>query len=654
MRSQATFGVRRVGLILALCLARPAPAMIQRMYSLDQVLKECTHVFVGRIEKVDGGARAAVASIGRALKGEVEYRRINMNLGLGPSHHAAYLLDRLKVGAPALVFYQRKGTGIACLVHAADTWYQLFATDDPKKRDKVWWRFTHIEAYMGRTFNGPTTRLIELTGNVLAGRVKPPRPDPKVPVLEISRSSRKPAKAPRVRLLAGKAGGFRRQVHFRASGGKEVRGVSFADVNGDELLDLLVCRTGGNLLLVNEGKGFKEMSRAMGLSGGCRSAAWADYNGDDHPDLLTSNFELFTNVGGRLRNDSRLLRVPRGRNPEGAGWIDYNGDGRPDVLVTNGEHGIRLYENTGKGPGWFRDVSDKVGLGRKGFGAGNGDFVAFFDYDGDGYTDFLYNLSRGVLARNRGDGGFRLETSSGIELPGGSGHKRGISAADFDNDGDLDLFVPAPGRPRLYRNNNDGSFTDVLAASGDLAGVKDASFAAAWGDVNGDGWLDLFVCHTRGRARLYLGDGQGRFSDVTRRLGVEKLSPAWGAAFADVDGDGDLDLVANLSGKVVVAYNDLARPRDRRLVTVHVQARRGLIGAVVRVLDEGGRLLGLRELNGGESCGGQACPVGHFSLPRRPCRLSVALSDGRVAQRSLPVEAKREHLTVRLAEADFK
>ena len=105
--------------------------------------------------------------------------------------------------------------------------------------------------------------------------------------------------------------------------------------------------------------------------------------------------------------DSRLLPVPTRRNSEGAGWIDYNADGRPDILITNGEHGICLFENTGKNPTRFRDVSAKAGLGPKGIGAGNGDFIVVFDYDADGYADFFYNLGRGLLVRNQCNGSFK-------------------------------------------------------------------------------------------------------------------------------------------------------------------------------------------------------------------------------------------------------
>lgn len=630
-------------------LAGTAGGLIERIYALQEVLNESSHVLVGHVESVDAKARTAVAVVDQVLKGKAERKRIRMNIGLGPAHHAKYLVERLEPGAPAILFYKREGTNIACLVHAADLWFQLFATDEPEKRDRIWWRFTHIEEHMGRTFDGSTKDLVKLTGDVLAGRAKPPRPDPKVPRLDATRSV---ARRGRPGSEPGKEGGFYRRAEFAHDGGGEIRGVSCADVNGDDQVDLLLCRQKGNVLLVNQGDGFQEMGRPLGAEDASRAASWADYNGDDHPDLLTNNFTLFTNIGGKMRKDSALIPAPKGRNPEGAGWIDYDGDGLPDVLITNGEHGIQLYRNTGENPKAFLDVSGKAGLGPKGLGVGNGDFVVFFDYDGDGYTDFLYNLGKGVLAHNQGDGTFRIQDRSGIDLPGGSDYKRGIAVADFDNDGDLDLFVPGQGKPRLYRNNNDGTFTDVLDASGDLAGAKDASFAAAWGDSNSDGFPDLFVCHTGRQGRLYLGDGKGRFTDVSAETGVEDLAPAFGALFADVDGDGDLDLVVNQPGRIVVASNDMPRPKGCGVVTVRVQARKGLVGATVRALDEKGRPLGLRELSGADGPGGQASPVAHFALPVGKARLSVCLSDGRVAQRTIAVQPTHSPVTFR--EADFK
>lgn len=140
------------------------------------------------------------------------------------------------------------------------------------------------------------------------------------------------------------------------------------------------------------------------------------------------------------------------------------------------------------------------------------------------------------------------------------------------------------------------------------------------------------------------------FSDGLVKLRGKKQMPM--ADLTDVDGDGDLDLAVSLQDRVVIASNDLPRAPRCGCVTVRVQARKGLVGAVVRVLDPKGRPLGLRELNGAESCGGQAAPVAHFGLPVGQVRLSVCLSDGRVAQQTLDVQPTHTPVTVR--EAQFK
>jgi hypothetical protein len=859
MTSSRTISLLLLAAALASFPAARAQAYIERVYSLEEVLAESNHVLLGRIEKVEGAKRLVIAALERALKGKLEYRRVKMNIGLGPGDQAEYLIKRLRPGEPLVLFYQRDGESIQALAHAADTWFQLFATHQGDT-EKVWWRFTHLEVYMGRTYDGGTAALATLTADAIAGRRALPAPDPKVPKLDIRKprgrvSDSQPAGAaaaaaatggaasstaavaswtvavpraapwkllkgtrpapeswresgfddaswaggaapfgygdppfgtalddmektvgkaaarpgyttlylrksfevadpervaaaevavdyddgfvlwlngkealaangpagarpfdavapaqhesgayeafaiedPRrllvrgrntvavqvfnasptssdlkldleLKLGAGKAGagGFRRLVDLAAPSG-EARGIACADFDGDEKLDLFFSRGERSLLLVNEGGGFRERAADLGIAAGARAAAWADHDGDGHLDLLTNAFGLFTAAGGGLRDDSQLLSPPAAarRNPEGAGWIDFDGNGLPDILITNGEHGILLLENPAGGGGGagggFRDVSARAGLGPGGFGAGNGDFVAFSDYDGDGYTDFLYNLGSGVLARNQGDGTFRLDREAGVEIPGASAEKaekRGAAFADFDADGDLDLFIPAPGkagdaaRPRLYRNENDGTFRNVLEEAGDLAAIPGGSFSAVWGDVMNDGSLDLFVCFASGSSRLYAGDGAGRFRDLTEETaGLDGLAPAYGAALADLDEDGDLDLALNLERKVVVALNELAVRPGSGSLEVRVGARRGAVGCVVRLEGEKGRPLGLRELGLAEGAGGQAPPRAHFGAAPGMYRVSVALSDGRVAARA--VEVKGPGTVITLNDKDF-
>ncbi len=781
---------------------RDGAAYIESLYSLQEVIDESTHIFEGVIESIDQRRQSVVARVERTIKGRREYERVQMNVGLGPRDQGRYLFAQIAEGDPFILFYSRQGYDIKSLCHAGDTWFQLFATHRSDWR-RVWWRFTHLEIYMGRTFDRGTEELISITRDVTAGRRRAPPPNPRVPTLDFrnyrprvvkratveervlippkstwryfpgtrepsddapryaewrlrdfddsswrrgrapfgygdgpfgtqlrdmqgryttlflrrdfeveeldrirvaqlaidyddgfivwingreAASSNRPPGRPsfsataagnhesgtlegfafdpdrflvdgantiavqvfnvlpassdlklelELRVQVERSRGFRVTQQLRHTA-VEPRGISWVDVNGDEELDAFVCLSSGDMLLVNEGGSFVSAASRYGLSTKSRAAAWADYNGDDHPDLVTNNFELWTNVGGKLERH-RGLPAPDARNSEGAGWIDYNGDGRPDILITNGEHGIRLLENTGNGPAWFRDVSEGAGLGGRGPGRGNGDFIAAGDLFGDGFAAILYNLDDGVVARCDG-ASFRLESDSRISLSGGGNEKRGVTFADFDNDDDLDVLVPGPKGPRLYRNENDGTFVDVTSASGHLGRLESPSFSSAWGDVDHDGALDVFVCGSGNRSRLYLGDGRGRFRDATEQLALPRLESAYAASFADIDGDGDLDLAVNLKDRVVLLANDVPKKNGRAPLEVRLHCRRGVIGAAVRATDASGRLIGLREVGAAESCGGQKSPIAHFAAPAGACVITAILSDGRFARTEVSIK----------------
>ena len=101
--------VATLSLLVVLLLAETAGGFIHRLYSLREVLNESTHVVAGRLTKVDVKARTAVAVMDRALKGKLEFKKILMNIALGPAHHGRYIMERIRPGAPAIIFYKREG-----------------------------------------------------------------------------------------------------------------------------------------------------------------------------------------------------------------------------------------------------------------------------------------------------------------------------------------------------------------------------------------------------------------------------------------------------------------------------------------------------------------------------------------------------------------
>ena len=259
---------------------------------------------------------------------------------------------------------------------------------------------------------------------------------------------------------------------------------------------------------------------------------------------------------------------------------DYDNDGREDIYFLN-QHGTNaLYRNVGDGS--FVDVTAKAGVAL-------GDRISvgatFADYDNDGWADLFVTSTRGgnVLFHNRGDGTFEnVTTAAGVSHVG---HSQTPVFFDYDNDGDLDLYVTNTAQwttdvfdftggnyegkaslgalmtsPKeaniLYRNNGDGTFTDQTASAG-LRGRGWAGDVAVF-DYDEDGFLDLFVPSMFGRGQLYRNSGHGTFSDVTGETLGRTSHGAIGCKVFDYDGDGRLDLF------VVDMHSDMWMGLDSR------------------------------------------------------------------------------------------
>ncbi|MFQ5436598.1 MAG: CRTAC1 family protein, partial [Anaerolineae bacterium] len=289
---------------------------------------------------------------------------------------------------------------------------------------------------------------------------------------------------------------------------------------------------------------FREISKAAGFEQlfnvtccpGAWGGAWADYDVDGDDDLLYFGFFTalfrndgngsFTDVGGSSSIRAAVEQTPDFNPGISAAWGDYDNDGDPDAFILAQSGARILLENNSDDT--FTDMTAAAGLAVQSQGAFS---VNWVDFNNDGYLDIY--TSDGFLFKNNQDGTFsEVSPETGI----GNSPYSGTSWADYDNDGDPDFFSEDK-----QQRNDQGTFVDITDSTGIVPG---ANFGGnlAWGDYNNDGYLDIYM--TRGdfmSANLYKNDGDGSFTDVTSSAGVG-LAKAGAVAWADVDNDGDLDI----------------------------------------------------------------------------------------------------------------
>jgi enediyne biosynthesis protein E4 len=400
-------------------------------------------------------------------------------------------------------------------------------------------------------------------------------------------------------------------------------GVTFGDYDNDGWTDIYLTFLGANVLYRNNGDGtFTDVTEKAGVGDPrwSSSAAFADYDQDGHLDLYVCNY---------ITIDFNNLPKP------GPGmFCTYLG--RPVMCGPRGLPGARdtLYRNNGDGT--FTDVSESSGAfdRDKLYGLG----VVWSDLDNDGDLDIFVANDDGpnLLFVNRGDGTFEEQgfiSGLAVSIDGRNQGGMGIDAADYDNDGLIDAFVTnfSNDYSTLYRNDGDLMFTDI---TGETELYTAEWLLVSWGmrfaDFNHDGWKDIF--HVNGHVTpflmvekleetyfqppsFYLNE-RGVFRDVRRYAGpdmqIGKCSR--GAAFADFDNDGDIDVaVANLNGSPQLLRND-RRDQNHWIMfrTVGSTSNRDGIGARITVTTP--ELTQIWEIKRGVSIYSASDPRAHFGL----------------------------------------
>jgi enediyne biosynthesis protein E4 len=368
-------------------------------------------------------------------------------------------------------------------------------------------------------------------------------------------------------------------------------GVAAGDFDNDGWVDLYRTALGPNQLFRNNGDGtFEDVSHRAGISNArwSVSASFVDIDRDGWLDLYVGNY-LDHSVDERIRCYTRT------------GKRDYCGP-RSYRSVPD-----RLYRN--RRDGTFVDVTAESGVARE---SGPALGVVAADFNADGWAD-IYVANDGepnLLWINQRNGRFKntgLLAGAALNGLGGAEGSMGVDAGDFDNDGDEDLFVTnLPGETNtLYVNDGSAHFEDRTARAGlAVPSLPYTGFGTAWFDFDNDGWLDLLVANGAVRIReglaratdpfplnernqLFRNLGAGRFEEVTSRAGAvfELSEVSRGAAFGDVDNDGDVDaLVTNNNGPARLLINQVGqRNRWVGLRLVGARAPRDMLGARVGV-----------------------------------------------------------------------
>jgi hypothetical protein len=374
-------------------------------------------------------------------------------------------------------------------------------------------------------------------------------------------------------------------------------GVAVGDYDNDGFDDLFVTALGQSRLFHNNRNGtFTDVTQKAGLTGPrelSTSAAWVDYDKDGRLDLVVGNYVQWT-------QESDLYCTLDGKNKSYCTPESYKGTA------------ARLWHN--RGDGTFEDVTQKAGLGEptsKTMG------IAVLDYDNDGWPDLLFSndTQPNKLYRNNGNGTFSEKgviagvafSEDGVARAG-----MGVDAADYDRSGYPSVMITNFSNQMLslYHNEGKGLFVDEAPQSAiGRATLLTLGFGCFFFDYDLDGWPDIFIANghidpeiqkVQANVKyampphLFRNLGKGKFEEVTSTMGSAFIAPrvGRGAAYADINNDGRLDLLLSTNGGPVYLFRNeaqgsVAANRSLRLKLVGTKSNKDGIGAVARVTSGG-------------------------------------------------------------------
>ncbi|MEO6901941.1 MAG: FG-GAP-like repeat-containing protein [Bacteroidia bacterium] len=395
------------------------------------------------------------------------------------------------------------------------------------------------------------------------------------------------------------------------------RSVAWMDYNGDDNEDIGLFTFSDNqshIIATNRGKG-KFETQYVSAGGFVTGASWGDPDNDGDADasFIGENAHyILENTGATFK--SNFL------NPRGGlstTWVDYDNDGMLDIAMAQPNAARLLHNQNSNGVLYFPadTIMPYSGVSQ-----------AWCDYDNDGDQDWFYISDNSHLFANDGKGKFTETTTDAFAGPFATASARGGSWGDYDNDGDMDLFITTFSENLLYRNNGNGTFTKVTNA-GSIVTDKKSSKGSTWGDYDNDGYLDLFVNNRyvspdtsvlRSNS-LYRNNGNGTFSE---NIGSEWNTPIYepwtntNCAWGDLDNDGDLDLIQGTEYQANLYINNGNCRNWLSMKLIGTISNRSAIGTKVYLyaaIDGKSQILS-REISGQTGYNGQNSLRVHFGI----------------------------------------
>ena len=358
---------------------------------------------------------------------------------------------------------------------------------------------------------------------------------------------------------------------------------AWCDIDNDGNLDIAFSYDSGGTfkLFRNQGGTFTDITSCSGLSGiGASTIMWADVNGDEYSDMITSNY-LYINNGNNTFTNSGTISNATANNS----LCDFDADGNIDILTFSPALSIVF----GNGDGTFGTTYN---FSLTGISA-----TACFDYNADGYMDVFFGTggsSSNKLFENNGDGTFTdVTASSGISI--NTSEISGIATGDINNDGFPDLYLAmhigqlSDPVNILYKNNGDGTFTDITASSGVIG--QASSRTAIFFDYNNDGFMDILVDdHYKGNL-LYSNEHDETFTEVAETMNIRDAHETlgiggdyFGTSVGDYNNDGASDIFATGHWSIYRLFENTNCPNNYiTLKLIGVESDYNAVGSRIKI-----------------------------------------------------------------------